>query len=89
MTTWNTYKVVGFNATNDEEDASGVCGLPENRLYGMALNGAKPIHVAIGTTRVTTDEYTDNNNLTSIATYAKEIGVEIATNQKVARCDLS
>lgn len=89
MTKWNTYTVVGFNATNDEEDASGVCGLPENRIYGMALNGRKPIHVAIGTTRVTTDEYMDNNNLSSIATYAKEIGVEIATNQKVARCDIS
>lgn len=89
MTKWNTYTVVGFNATNDEDDASGVCGLPEKKLYGMALNGRKPIHVAIGTTRVTTDEYMDNNNLSSIATYAKEIGVEIATNQKVARCDLA
>lgn len=88
MTRWNGYTVIGFNATNDEDDVSGVCGLPEEKMYGMALSGRKPIHVAIGTTRITTDEYMENNNLSSIATYAKEIGVEIATNQKVARCDL-
>ncbi len=89
MSTFNTYKVMAFDVTKDESEEGGILGLPTNKLYGISLGtNGKLIHVAIGSTMTNTDDPTDNNNLTKITTLRKELGVELATNQKVVRCDL-
>lgn len=89
MSTFNTYKAMAFDVVADENEASGVLGLPTNKVYGIPVDGTKLIHVAIGATMANTDEYFDNNNLSSLATLRKEIGVDVATNRKVVRCDFN
>lgn len=89
MSIWNTYKTLGFDVVADPNEANGVLGLPTNRLYGIPVNGRKLIQVAIGATIANTDDEWDNNNLAILDTLRKEIGVELATNKKVVRCDLS
>lgn len=89
MDVWNTYDVIGFDVIADESASSGILGLPTNRLYGIPNDGTKLIHVAIGSTRITTDDMFDNDNLSVLSTLAKEIGVELATTRKVVRCNLA
>lgn len=89
MDVWNTYDVMGFDVVADDTEASGILGLPTNKIYGLPNDGSKLIHVAIGTTRVTTDEAYFNDNLSILSTLAKEIGVELATTRKVVRCTLA
>lgn len=89
MDVWNTYDVIGFDVVADDSASSGILGLPTNRLYGIPTDGTKLIHVAIGATRLTTDEDFDNDNLAVLSTLAKEIGVELATTRKVVRCNLA
>lgn len=89
MSKWNTYNVLGLDVVADPDEASGVLGLPTNKLYGIPVDGRKLIQVAIGATMVNTDGEWDNNNLAILSTLRKELGVEIATNKKVVRCDLS
>lgn len=89
MDVWNTYDVIGFDVVADDSASSGILGLPTNRLYGIPNDGTKLIHVAIGSTRITTDEMFDNDNLSVLSTLAKEIGVELATTRKVVRCNLA
>lgn len=89
MSKFNGYDVMAFDVVRDESEASGVLGLPTNKLYGIStgING-KIIHVGIGSTMTNTDDVFDNNNLSRISTLRKEIGVELATNQKIVRCDI-
>lgn len=90
MSTFNTYKVLAFDVVQDEAEESGVLGLPVDKLYGISTGiGGKLIHVAIGTTMTNTDDPMDNDNFSKITTLRKELGVELATNQKVVRCDLA
>jgi len=89
MDVWNTYNVIGFDVIADDTASTGILGLPTDRLYGIPNDGTKLIHVAIGSTRLTTDEMFDNDNLAILSTLAKEIGVELATTRKVVRCDLA
>ena len=87
MSKWNTYNVLGIDVVADPDEASGVLGLPVNKLYGIPVDGRKLIQVAIGATMTNTDGAWDNNNLAILSTLRKEIGVELATNKKVVRCD--
>lgn len=87
MSKWNTYNVLGIDVVADPDEASGVLGLPTNKLYGIPVDGRKLIQVAIGATMTNTDGAWDNNNLAILSTLRKEIGVELATNKKVVRCD--
>jgi hypothetical protein len=59
------------------------------RIFGLPMDGSKLIHIAIGASAMRTDEYTDNNDLSAKSTLAKQIGVALATNRKIVRCDLS
>lgn len=89
MDVWNGYNVIGFDVVADDNEADGVLGLPTDKLYGVSMDGQKLIHVAIGTTRTNVDEMYANDNLAILTTLAKEIGVGLATNGKVVRCDLA
>lgn len=90
MSTFNTYKVLAFDVVADEDETNGILGLPTNRLYGISTgNNGKLIHVAIGSTMTNTDDPMDNDNLSKLTTLRKEIGVELATNQKVVKCTLA
>ena len=89
MDVWNTYDVIGFDVVADDTDASGILGLPTNRIYGLPNDGTKMIHIAIGSTRTNTDEMYANDNLAILSTLAKEIGVELATTRKAVRCNLA
>lgn len=89
MSTFNTYKAMAFDVVADDNESNGVLGLPVNKVYGIPVDGSKLIHVAIGATMANADEYLDNNNLASLSTLRKEIGVELATNRKVVRCDFA
>ena len=86
MTEWNGYKVVAFDVVDD--GANGVLGLETNKIYGIPVNGGKLIHVAIGATIANTDDAFENNNLAILSTYRKELGVDLATNKKVAKITL-
>lgn len=88
MSSWNGYEVVGFDVVADDSQTNGVLGLPTNRVYGVPTTGSKLIHVAIGTTMSNADDPMDNDNLVAINTYRKELGVALATNQKVVRIEL-
>ena len=55
----------------------------------MPVDGTKLIHVAIGASGSNTDDYFDNDNLSSRSTLRRQIGVELATNKKVVRVDLA
>lgn len=88
MSSWNGYEVLGFDVVEDENETNGVLGLPTNRVYGMPSTGSKLIHIAIGSTMTNSDDPMDNDNLTAITTFRKELGVELATNQKVVRIEL-
>lgn len=89
MSTFNTYDVLGFDVVQDENEVGGVLGLPTNKLYGLSLGkGGKLIHVAIGYTATNTDNEWDNSDLSKVTTLRKELGVELATNQKVAVCEI-
>jgi hypothetical protein len=89
MSTFNTYKVLVFDVVRDDEEDTGILGLPTNRLYGIStgLNG-KVIHVGIGSTLANTDDTMENDNLGIITTLRKELGVELATTQKVLKVEL-
>jgi hypothetical protein len=89
MDVWNTYNVIGFDVVADDSEDSGILGLPTNKIYGIPNDGTALIHVAIGSTRINTDEMYANDNLAILSTLAKEIGVELATTRKVVRCDLA
>ncbi|MBQ0114135.1 MAG: hypothetical protein KBT03_13480 [Bacteroidales bacterium] len=88
MSSWNGYNALGFDVVADDDQASGVLGLPINRVYGLPVTGSKLIHVAIGTTMSNADDPMDNDNLVAINTFRKELGVELCTNLKVVRVDL-
>lgn len=88
MSAWNGYEAIGFDVVADDAEADGVLGLPVNKVYGIPTTGNKLIHVAIGTTMSNADDPMDNDNLVAINTFRKEIGVELATNQKCVRVDL-
>lgn len=88
MANWNTYNVIGFDVVADDNETDGVLGLPTNRIYGIPVTGSKLIHVAIGTTMSNVDDPMDTNDLVSVSTFRKEIGVELATNQKVVKVTL-
>lgn len=89
MTSWNGYEVLGFDVVKDDNEANGILGLPTDRVYGMPVNGSKLIHVAIGTTMSNTDDTLDNDNLSIISTFRKELGCELATNLKAVRIELN
>lgn len=88
MSTFNTYKVLAFDVVADENETSGVLGLPTDKLYGIPVDGSKLIHVAIGATISNTDDAWDNDNLSVMSTLRKELGVDLATNKKIVRVDL-
>ena len=89
MSTFNTYKVLSFDVVADEDATDGVAGLPTDRVYGISLGkGGKLIHVAIGATDVNTDDIYENSDLSVATTMRKELGVELATNQKVVKCTI-
>ena len=87
MQMWNTYNVMAFGVVEDEDGTA--LGLPLKKIYGMPVDGTKLIHVAIGASGSNTDDYFDNNNLSSRSTLRRQIGVELATNKKVVRVDLA
>lgn len=88
MSTFNTYNVLAFDVVADPNEANGVLGLPTDRIYGIPVNGSKLIHVGIGATIANTDDTFENDNLAILSTLSKEIGVELATNKKVVKCEL-
>lgn len=89
MSVWNGYSAVGFDVVADDDETGDVLGLPINRIYGVPTNGSKLIHVAIGSTLSNTDDTFDNNDLSIVSTFRKELGVELATaGGKVVRIDL-
>lgn len=88
MSQWNTYTVTAFDAVSDDAEEDGILGLPEDRVYGIPMNGSKLIHVAIGSTLANTDDEFDNNNLAILSTFRKELGVELATTGKVVKIEL-
>lgn len=88
MSQWNTYTVTAFDAVSDDAEEDGILGLPEDRVYGIPMNGSKFIHVAIGSTLANTDDEFDNNNLAILSTFRKELGVELATTGKVVKIEL-
>lgn len=88
MSVFNTYNVLGFDVVADPDNMGGVIGLPTDKVYGVPMTSDKLIHVAIGATLANADSEWDNNNLAVLSTLRKEIGVALATNKKIARCDL-
>lgn len=88
MTKFNGFDVVGFDVVADDDEQTGVLGLPVNRIYGLPITGSKMIHVAVGYTAVNGDDPWDNDNLVAITTFRKELGVELATNKKPVRVEL-
>ena len=87
MSIWNTYNVMAFGVVEDEDGTA--LGLPLKKIYGIPVDGTKLIHVAIGASGSNTDDYFDNDNLSSRSTLRRQIGVELATNKKVVRVDLA
>lgn len=87
MSIWNTYNVMAFDVVEDEDGTA--LGLPLKKIYGMPVDGTKLIHVAVGASGSNTDDYFDNNNLSSRSTLRRQIGVALATNKKVVRVDLA
>jgi hypothetical protein len=87
MSMFNRYNVLDFDVVEGEDGSA--LGLPVNRIFGLPMDGSKLIHIAIGASAMRTDEYTDNNDLSAKSTLAKQIGVALATNRKIVRCDLS
>ena len=79
MSVWNGYSVAGFDVVADDDETGDILGLPTNRIYGVPTNGSKLIHVAIGSTLSNTDDTFDNNDLSIVSTFRKELGVELAT----------
>lgn len=88
MTKFNGYDVVGFDVVADENEPTGVLGLPVNRIYGLPVTGSKMIHVAVGYTATNGDDPWDNDNLVAITTFRKELGVSLATNKKPVKVEL-
>lgn len=89
LSTFNTYKVIAFDDVYDAEAEDGLLGLPDDYVYGISLSNKKLIHVAIGATSTNTDGAYGNNDLSVKSTLRKQIGVELATNDKVVVCKLS
>lgn len=88
MSSFNGYNAVGFDVVEDADEANGVLGLPTNRVYALPITGDKMIHVAIGYTRSNTDGEYDNDNLSILSTFAKELGVSLCTNKKPVKVEL-
>lgn len=86
ITQFNGYTVIGLDAV---DGADGIVALPEDRIYGIPMNGTKLVQVAIGATITNTDKEFDNNNLAILSTLRKELGVDLATNYKVVRVNLA
>lgn len=87
MNIWNSYNVIAFDVVENEDGTA--LGLPLKKIYGIPVDGTKLIHVAIGASGTNTDDYFDNNNLSSRSTLRRQIGVGLATNKKVVRVDLA
>ena len=87
MSMFNRYNVLDFDVI--EGDDGDAVGLPTDRIFGIPMDGSKLIHIAIGASAMRTDEYADNNDLSAKSTIAKQIGVALATNRKIVRCDLA
>lgn len=88
MDEFNTYPVIGFGTVYDKDEENGVLRLPLDKIYGISLDGSKLIHVALGSTSQNTDDMYDNNNLSILSTLRKEIGVELATMDKIVKCTM-
>ena len=88
MSTWNGFDVLGFDVVADDDEVNGVLGLPTNKVYALPITSDKMIHVAIGYTSTNSDNEYDNDNLSILTTFRKELGVELATNKKPVRIDL-
>ncbi len=85
---FNTYPVMAFDPVYDKDGTNELLGFPENRLFAMSTD-SKPIKVAIGRAMTNADGEWDNNDLSRRTTMRQEIGVDIATCEKIAVCKLS
>lgn len=88
MSQFNTYDVLAFDVVADPDNIGDVIGLPTNKVYGIPMNGSKILQIAVGATLANGDDNWDNDNLAVLSTLRKELGVEVATTKKIARCDL-
>ena len=88
MTKFNGYDVLSFDVVADDNEAGGVLGLPTNRIYGLPVTGSKMIHIAVGYTATNSDDPWDNNDLATVTTFRKELGVSLATNKVPVRIEL-